>query len=178
MVLFVFLAETAAQETSASGGDRDRGGFGAPVIKYTSINGQGAVMFGGRGGWIINHSLALGGGGYALSSEVDAPEGVQPWVGGPQNVDFVYGGFEIEYIFNPLSPAHFSISALAGGGATRYLKDDPASKGKDQMGETGFMWILEPGVNAELIVMRWLRLSAGMSYRLVTGLRQEGLKEV
>jgi hypothetical protein len=35
-------------------------------------------MVGGRGGWILDHSLVLGGGGYAGGTEVDAPEGVMP----------------------------------------------------------------------------------------------------
>jgi hypothetical protein len=175
-MLCALLTNAGAQEIGTPESGHARGGFGAPVLKYTSFNGQGVLMFGGRGGWIINHSLVIGGGAYGTMSEVDAPEGVLP-LEGPLDVRLEYFGLEIEYIFNPLSPVHFSLSALAGGGAAHYMKDVGSfSESKDQTGETGFMWILEPGINAELIAARWLRLSAGLSYRLAAGLKWEGLK--
>src|SRR5512136_2735542 len=49
------------------------GHFGAPVLKFTTVRDQGALMFGGRGGWNLTPSLTLGGGLYATVTEVDAP---------------------------------------------------------------------------------------------------------
>ena len=33
-------------------------------MTFTTLNGENAVLVGGRGGWIINHSFVLGGAGY------------------------------------------------------------------------------------------------------------------
>jgi hypothetical protein len=72
LLVFVFTFSAFAQETTLINGEIESGGFGGPVLKVTSINGENAVMIGGRGGWIINHSLVLGGGGYGLVTEVKA----------------------------------------------------------------------------------------------------------
>lgn len=77
-------------------------------------------MVGGRGGWIINHSLVLGGGGYGVASEVDAPAGVLP-LEGPLDIEVGYGGFELEYIIHPMSLVHFNIYNFIGGGATNFV---------------------------------------------------------
>ena len=84
----------------------------------------------------------------------------------------------MEYIFEPNSLGHFSLYTLIGGGATNFVKDvGSASQSNQQAGETGFMWVLEPAVNAELNVTSWLRLNAGVSYRLTSGLNQPGLDD-
>jgi hypothetical protein len=36
--------------------------------------------------------------------------------------------------------------------------------------------VFEPAVNAELNVTSWFRLNAGVSYRVATGVNQEGLR--
>jgi hypothetical protein len=176
ITLFAFAANVAAQEETLFKGGLETTGFGGPVIKYTSVHNQGAMMVGGRGGWIINHSLVIGGGGYAVVTEVDAPAGVLP-LEGPLDIEFGYGGLELEYIVDPKSLGHFGIYALIGGGAINYVKDvGPVNRSNEQAGETNFVFVLEPAVNAELNVTTWCRLNAGASYRLVTGVSQSGLK--
>jgi len=178
IMLVAFAVGVAAQEeqTLFKGNFEKTGGFGGPVVKFTAINNQSAVMVGGRGGWIINHSLVLGGGGYGVASEVDAPAGVLP-MKGPLDIEFGYGGFELEYIIHPRSLVHFSLYTLIGGGATNFVKDVGAvTDSNEQAGESDFVFVLEPAVNAELNVTTWFHLNAGVSYRLVTGVKQEGLE--
>ncbi len=179
IMLLAFATNIAAQEEETLfKGDFEKGGFGGPVVKFTSIKNTNALMVGGRGGWIINHSLVLGGGGYGLVTEVDAPEGaLSESEEGPLDIEFGYGGFEVEYIIHPRSLAHFSIYTLIGAGANNYVKDVGAvTESNQQVGETDFMFVLEPAVNAELNVTNWFRLNAGLSYRLVTGVSQDLLK--
>jgi hypothetical protein len=178
ILLFAFAADVAAQEEQTLfKGEYEKGGFGGPVVKFTSINDQSAVMVGGRGGWILNHSLVLGGGGYGVVTEVNAPEGALP-LEGPLDIEFGYGGFEVEYIIHPKSLVHFSIYTLIGGGVTNFVKDVGAvTESNEQAGESHFMFVLEPTVNAELNVTTWFRLNAGMSYRLTSGVNQEGLND-
>jgi hypothetical protein len=180
LALFVvslgLAAMAAAQEQTLFQGDVKTGGFGGPVVKYTRIKGQDAVMVGGRGGWILNHSLILGGGGYGVATEVDAPEGIMPQEG-PLDIEFGYGGFEMEYLVRPNALTHLSFYALIGGGALNFVKDvGPVSESNQQVGEADVVFALEPAVSAELNVTKWFRLSAGGSYRLVTGVNRAELE--
>ena len=67
-VLLLFLSQSsrAQEETLMGSGEIASGGFGAPVVKFTEITGDPAVLVGGRGGWIVNHTFVLGAGGYGL----------------------------------------------------------------------------------------------------------------
>jgi hypothetical protein len=58
LIVIFFTFSALAQESILISG-----GFGGPVIKVININGENAVRVGGRGGWIINHSFVLAGGG-------------------------------------------------------------------------------------------------------------------
>jgi hypothetical protein len=174
----VLAADVQAQEqTLFKSGQLEKTGFGGPVIKFTSVHNQGAVMVGGRGGWIFSHSMALGGGLYGLVNEVDAPKSALPFEG-PLDIEFGYGGFEAEYILHPNSLIHSSFYVLIGGGATNFVKDVGSKfESNEQAGESHFMFVLEPAVNAELNVITWFRLNAGVSYRLTIGASPEELDD-
>jgi hypothetical protein len=179
-IYFFFLltiVDLAAQEQTDLNYENETGGFGGPVFKYTNINKQNAILIGGRGGWIIDHSLVLGGGGYGVINEIDAPVNALP-LEGPLDIEFGYIGFEFEYIFNPSSLYHISIYALVGGGATNFVKDvGSVFSSNEQAGETAFMFVLEPAVNAELNMTEWFRMCAGISYRMTLGADQEMLDD-
>lgn len=177
LVLLVFAAGALAEEETLFKGNVERGGFGGPVVKYTSIHGQGAVIVGGRGGWVVNHWLVLGGGGYGVATEVNAPDESLPEEA-PLDIEFGYGGFEMEYILHPNSLVHFTLCTLIGGGANNFVKDVGAvGESNQHVGESDVVFVLEPAAGVELNVTTWFRLNAGASYRLVTGVNQVGLGE-
>jgi hypothetical protein len=67
-LLCCFLAlasETAGQVPLSAPAPHGRSYFGAPVAKYTLLRDQGALMFGGRGGYNITPSLVIGAGAQA-----------------------------------------------------------------------------------------------------------------
>jgi hypothetical protein len=175
MVLCIAAASAAAEEKTLYQGKLDSGGFGGPVIKYTEIKGQGAVMAGGRGGWIINHHVVLGGGGYGVASDVDAPQGT--WHGGePLDIEFGYGGFEVQYILNSDDVAHLTFYTLIGGGSVIYVSDyGHGSENHDHRSASDTVFVLEPALGSELNITKWFRLEGGLSYRIVSGVQQEEL---
>lgn len=178
VVLCAFVANGAAQEQTLVKGGHEHDGFGGPTVKYTSVNGQAAVLFGGRGGWIIDHKLSLGGGAYSTMTEVNAPEGSMPANRGPLDIQFDCFGAEVEYIFHPDALLHVTLGGLVGGGACHFMKDvGSVVDSNQQEGETDFMLLIEPAVNAELNVAPWFRLNAGVSYRVVNGVEQKILQE-
>lgn len=154
-------------ETLVSG-KMEHGGFGAPVIKFTQIDGKFGLLIGGRGGWIMNHKFVLGGGGYGLVNQVDANyifEGTLiPLMMG-------YGGFEMEYIVSSDKLVHFSIYLLLGGGGLTYKKfhdwDSPHISDS--------FWIANPAANIEINISSFFRIAAGVGYRFVTGVDLESL---
>jgi len=177
---FVSVNSSAAQNAGGQNVLLDMaaptGGFGGPVLKYTGVNGQTAFMLGGRGGWILNHRLCLGGGGYGVFTEVDAPESTLP-LEGPLDIEFGYGGFEIEYIVHHNDLLHYSFYALLGGGASNFVRDEGAvTESNQQAGETDFMLVFEPAVSGEMNVTQKFHLNAGLSYRLTAKGGQQGLK--
>jgi len=60
------VVATGQEAETLFAGEVVHGGFGGPVLKASTVNGSPALFVGGRGGWIINHSFILGGGGDGL----------------------------------------------------------------------------------------------------------------
>jgi hypothetical protein len=173
IVLFLSLTAAVAQDHTPQQGAGKRGHFGAPVVKYTVLRDQGAVMFGGRGGWNPTPSLLIGGGVYATVSEVDARGGVIPETPGPIDLKFDSFGFDLEYAHHPTAPTHLTLTMFFGGAAARYAKD----KTDEQQGETDFMLLLEPAVGVERRITDRFHLNLAVSYRWVNDVDQPGLEE-
>ncbi|OGU66848.1 MAG: hypothetical protein A3C56_12565 [Ignavibacteria bacterium RIFCSPHIGHO2_02_FULL_56_12] len=160
------VVATGQEAETLFAGEVVHGGFGGPVLKASTVNGSPALFVGGRGGWIINHSFILGGGGYGLVANVDARV---PSVYGDRRLAFGYGGVEMEYVHDWDRLIHVSVMLLIGGGGVGYQAsvDDPRGSNYDHPMDEVF--VLEPAVEAHLNVTEFFRLSAGVAYRYVNG---------
>ena len=141
----------------------ENGAFAAPVLKYTRLTGQSALIFGGKGGWIINKRIVLGAGYYALTSDVSSDFTDEEY---NQNLllEFNYGGLEFEYLVLYESRYNLSINMLmAGGGLNFYLKNI----NKNFSGRNLLVW--EPQLNFEVELYEWFHADAGVSYRMISG---------
>ncbi len=161
LLCFLAFASTHAQQETLAGHDLHSGGFGGPVLKITPINGKTGILVGGRGGWIINHTFILGGGGYGLVTDIAA---AAPGLSGETYVNFGYGGVELEYIHQWDKLMHLSFGLLVGGGGV----GTRSSSGSNSGDSKGF-FTMEPWVNGNINVTDFFRISAGVSYRWVTG---------
>jgi hypothetical protein len=150
-ICFIPLTLLAEEKTLISG-KIESDGYGGPVLEVTSICGDGAVLFGGRGGWIINHTYAVGGGGYGLLNDVN--------ING-NNLQLGYGGLELEYIGYSDMLVHFTVHTLIGYGGASY-------KELDENSDDFFIFL--PALNAELNVTNWFRICGGVRYMLVSGI--------
>jgi len=179
LLSLIFSIQPFAQEETLIGNNEiTHGGFGAPVIKYTQIKDEPAVLVGGRGGWIINHSFIIGGGGYGLVNNIEAnrplvyipelpPREYQPYI------NFGYGGLELEYIILSDNVTHFSVYTLIGAGGINYrnrLWDDWDFENQDawNYGSDAF-FVVEPAVNVEINIISFFRINTGVSYRFISG---------
>lgn len=172
VMLLLLAVEAVPQDLAHDQGAIERRYFGAPVVKWTAISDQAAVMFGGRGGWNVTPSLLLGAGLYATMTEADAPEGAVPDAPGPLDVKFECFGLDLEYAARPTAPTHLTLGAFFGGAAARFVRD----KTDEQHGETDFMLLVEPAAGVEQRITDWLHLNLAVSYRLVSGVEQPGLE--
>lgn len=169
IVLFVFVAGSITAQDEAETllqGDIDHGGFGGPVVKFSQVYDNSAVLVGGRGGWIIDHVISIGGGGYGVVSRIEtAPN---------QILEMGYGGFEMEFIVSSDRLIHATICILAGAGGTTVHADgfDP-----DEELEGDAFFVLEPAVNAELNITGFFRVTAGIGYRYVSGVEKFNLSD-
>ena len=176
MLILIFalisIGIQAQEKTLVGDGHTSHGGFGAPVVKFTSINGDFAILVGGRGGWIINHTFVIGGGGYGLVSDID-PD-FTTLIGRPGKLNFGYGGFEMEYINNSHEVVHFTLYSLLGAGSVS-LRDKDFDFTVDF--ESDEFFVGELAGNIEVNITSFFRLNAGLGYRFVSGVDYADLED-
>ncbi len=161
-LLIICTYKISAQEQTLLSGTITHGGYGGPEVKFTQIGDNFGVLVGGKGAWIINHTFAIGGGGYGLANNIET--------NGPTYytrpvLNFGYGGVILEYIQNSDQLVHYNISALIGGGGVNYRERNGGEMG-DHFSETFF--IVEPGANAEFNIAKFFRINLGVSYRILS----------
>lgn len=159
---FLGTGTLSAQE-SPTGGSLRHGGFGAPVVKFTEVDGRFGVLAGGRGGWIINRSVVIGGGGYALTNSSNF-EHLVDGAGDPGRLEMAYGGLELGYAHRPQGAIHVALGVLIGAGGVAWEPDGPSGSRLDDS-----FFIAEPELGVVVRVTQVFRVLFGASYRLARG---------
>lgn len=174
ILLFFIVAPIlfAQEETLLGSGKISNGGFGGPVVKFTSINKHFGVLVGGQGGWIINHTFVIGAGGYGLVNNIKIGNLL---FGEQQLLNFGYGGVELHYINNSDRLVHYTVSLLIGGGGIGYRH--PANWEWDWDTNTKSFFVMEPTVRVMLNVTSFFRIGLGGGYRLISGAELDDLKD-
>lgn len=169
LIVLVFLSVPGmGQQKTLVSGDIDHGGYGGPELKLTALNGESELLVGGRGGWIIDHTFIIGGGGYGLTTEVPMSDSTL--------LNFGYGGLALEFIVQSDELIHFTVGTLIGAGGTG-LRDRVLDENFTDEFETDPFFVLEPRVTVELNVTDFFRIGAGVSYRYVSGVDKFNLSE-
>lgn len=173
IAILIFSLNLFAQEDNEEnkemrtlfGQAKSHGGYGAPFYRYGIINKQGAYINGGRGAWIINHNFALGGAGTSFTSEVmfDHEKALNFQLNGG------YGGLLFEPIILYKFPLHIAIPVLVGAGGYSYTVKDYYSE--DYIEDTKPFFVVEPGIELELNVLKFFRMNFGAYYRYTQGSR-------
>lgn len=177
LISFVLSISAAAQEQTLISGKIESGGFGGPVVKFSQIDGRFAVLVGGYGGWLINHTFMIGGGGFGLANTIRGSRAAQLYygTGNDLRLQFGYGGLMLEYIGEHNSLVHYYVSALIGAGGVNY--DYINNLYYDNFDEASPCFVFEPSLGAELNVTRFFRIAAGAGYRLVRGTDLVGVSD-
>lgn len=175
------LQDNAEAATILDVGNIESGGYGAFDMRVGSVslnnNNNTAVFIGARGGWIINSTFSIGGGGYGMVSKLTVDDFAMPESFLEQDYETPifqvgYGGVFLEYTHNSNDIIHFTVNTLIGAGGASYSSDKQGSDYSNDIyhHEKSAFFVLEPGATIELNVLPFFRISSGISYRFVSGL--------
>lgn len=145
-----------------------------PEYRMTEVDDEYGGLAGVRAGWLTDDRLFIGGAGYWLTD-------------GDAGRKMAYGGLVAEWSVARSRRVGVSFGALVGGGdttltveATGFPRDRFHDGRHGWPPETGDLrtyrvpvgegyFIAEPQASASLLLTRWLRVGAGVSYRLIAG---------
>lgn len=184
LVLFILLAvnTVTAQEnqTIFKGGDLKRsGGYGALSNKFTTINGSYANMPEVYGGWFINRRLMIGVAAAATTNRIPVP--IENQYGTGESLSYQYGQFGLmtEFVTASTKRVHINFNLMTGAGFI--LQYDRSNwdhwEFEDDAHDPDCFFVMEPGLQLELNLFRWMRFSPGVSYRRAFGSNSKGLTD-
>lgn len=159
-------------------GDNSLGFYGGFSLGYTQIDGKDALISGGRGALIFNHSFALGFAGYGFVNGLEdyhLPDQFSEYslAGG-------YGGLLVEPIAGGLKPVHFSFPIVMGMGGVALIEKygwDHRDYYYPGSTELDVFFVIEPGVELEFNVARFFRAAAAVSYRFTSDIELNGMDQ-
>jgi hypothetical protein len=162
-------------------------GFGAPIVEFSSVDGELGVSTGGGGAVLINQTFFVGGYGMGLATDMpqydlyikDENSGLvskyndrRPMLG--------HGGFWLGYINNSKNIFHWSVSSKIGWGAVSMIDKEY----RDMDNELGWdgVFVLTPQAEFEINMLKWFKINLGLGYRYVAGVNhtyvdQNGLEK-
>lgn len=180
-ILLLTLASTAQNDSVRSGEiktlfgscDHSNGFYVGLGGGYSQIDGQDAFTTTFRSAWIIDHSFAIGLAATGFSNDL--------YVGHSSETEFSsiqggYAGLLLQPVIFPKFPVHISFPVLLGAGGAASVStyyNEPWDAYWEMQDET-FYFIVEPAAEIELNLIRWIRLSAGVSYRLTSPASLQG----
>lgn len=146
------------------------GGYGAISNKFTSVYGSFANMPEIYGGWFVNKKFLIGLGGGATTNYIPVP--VSESVAPAKRMTYLYGqaGLVNEIVLASHSPVHPVIHWFNGAGfSLQYERPEwdnlDATNYSQEPEDLQWFYVTEPGIQIELNLFKWMRLSPGFSYR-------------
>lgn len=165
----LFPRGTSAQEPPAGGNqgpmvvERVTNGFAVmPEVKVTALDGRSGTIAGVSGGWMIDNTLLVGGGGYVLTN-----------LG---NRELAYGGAVVEWLASTDRRFGFAARGLVGGGRATLSEDVvvPRVRAGRIIAPTTLharierdVFVAEPQADLLVSLSRRFRLNLGVGYRLI-----------
>lgn len=182
-------ASGSAQNTPAQGtiGPIESGFLIAPDARITEVNNRSATLVGAYGGWMTEHTVLIGAGGYWLANDA-------------RDFEMAYGGPVVEWLVHGERTIAFGARGLVGGGRATLsgtlgdlfgVTTDQAAvesisrdghRGRPVMTDRGRQltsssvvivrdefFIAEPQAIVSIRAANWLHVDAGVGYRVIAG---------
>ena len=153
-------------------------------FQYGSLAGEFMPMGGVSATLHINKKWGLGVAAYRIMNDF-TPTALN--AKSLLNLNVMYGGFKLEYTPNPNAPIHVSFPLLIGGGSARVDssnnyrdgfgrnggRDRDKNGGREFNGRGTNFFVIQPGINIEANVIRFLKIYVGASYRITPSVNTE-----
>lgn len=175
------LSAQTVETLFKTNGETHSGAYGAVSNKFTTIGGQFANMPELYGGWFINKKFLLGLEGAATTNFIPVPTSFSESPSSRMSYQYVQFGLLTEYVAMSDKKVHFTANLLTGSGLTlQYQREgrfDDRFDDLEYVGNPNFFFLMEPGVQVELNLLKWMRFSPGISYRKTFGSNARGLSD-
>jgi hypothetical protein len=146
-------------------------GYGGPLVSVTRLADQTGILIGGRGGAVLRRRFVLGGAGFGMVSEPSMPASAQLGPGA-HDIQFGAGGFWFAYILSPDWLIHPTFGLMLGGGSVSYRATDQAPGVPATYAASSFFHV-QPELEADINVTRFMQVGVGVYYRFVAGVKLE-----
>lgn len=142
----------------------------APEIQTGQLNNSFTAIGGGSAMLLLNQKWGFGIAGYKILEDGFSPKDVAPLY-----LRAYYGGLKMEYTPDPTAAVHLTFPLMIGMGMahTDSLKFDHHGRGFDHNNRNDFDFrnhneavIIQPGLQLEANMIRYLKIFAGANYRL------------
>ena len=159
------------------------GGYAAISNKFTTINGSYANMPGIYGGWFVNRKWMIGFGAAATTNYIPVPVEASNFPAQKMTYQYGQAGLMTEYVIASTKLVHVDFNLLTGTGFTlQYDRNDLDDwdfdhRDRDNDQQPNFFFLMEPGVQVEFNLFKWMRFSPGVSYRKAFGAGGDGLSD-
>ncbi len=175
-----FAAEHDAERPQTLlSGPVHHGFYFAPVTKISRIDGETALLAGGKMAWLINHRFAIGFAGYGRIDDLGWNwdcDWDRNWKRNIDSTQMGYGGLYLESVFSPLNVLRISGAVLIGAGALLtpeigiFVQEECSIRsGNCIRRDVDVFFAFEPEINLEAGITRYFTLGLGLSYRFVSG---------
>lgn len=172
LLIMSFVGLTFAQEenegdkiqTLVKAPAKIRGYIGS-LMNYSTIDGETAYMSGFIASGIFNDKITLG--FYSQTLESPMYSNDDNYLGADMN--FEHHGISVGYIFMPKKVVHFTANLMAGKGSLEVYNDLTEEWVKDKI-----IFNLNPMVEAEINVFKFLRIGIGVNYNFAFDVDQVG----
>jgi hypothetical protein len=159
------------------------GGYAGLSNKFTKIDGQFANMPEIYGGWFVNRRLLIGVEAAATTNFIRVPQMEQNFPA--KKMTYLYGqfGFMTEYVVASTRKVHLVANLMTGSGFSLQYdrRDDDDWEWHDwdehRDDDPRFFFVMEPGVQVEFNLLKWMRFSPGVSYRKAFNAKGNGLTD-
>ena len=159
-------------------------GFGGPFMSFSSVAGQFAHMMGGEGGIIVNNKVLFGGYGIGKTTRTllndnrfNNTEFANRYLDGDASniqqleIDFGHGGLFAGYVINGNAAFHPVIMLQFGWGGVSVSDNNYTPIISDNI------FVLNPILELEMNVTKFLRIGFGANYNLVAGVNILGYED-
>lgn len=155
------------------------GGYLSLGLGNTMINDNNAMLGQFRLAARLGHSFSIGIAGNGFSDRIYGLNYDRPELSTDgYYIEGGYGGILLEPVFAPSFPVHLSFPVLIGAGGVAFCNDQEEFDWDDWEYDTennvidrAAYFVIEPGVELEFNLARYVRMGAGVSYRFTSGFK-------